>query len=205
VYGVRGTYDRVTGWGLYWGANFRYAQGPLKGSSPSTDNLCSTFSDKEAEGRFGYTFQWDFIHSLITPFIGVGYFDESNSLEHPCPSRLKFNIRYPYFAFGFLSRVNLFPCLTAGLNFKGWAMYDATCKVRDPEGEHCTMCVTDEINYRIELPVMYQTGLLNNQFNVGLVPFYEYRHYGGRANYPFDFLDTRLNIFGVNLQLLYFF
>lgn len=40
---------------------------------------------------------------------------------------------------------------------------------------------------------------------VGLVPFYEYRFYGHRANFPFDFLETKLKLYGATLKLHYLF
>jgi hypothetical protein len=114
---------------------------------------------------------------------------------------VNFEIEYPYLAFGFVSSIMLFKTFSVGLNFEGRAAYQTLCKVtNDPDFDNCSMCVGDRFNYRVELPLVYRLAFLHETFEIGAVPFYEYRHYGGRMNYPFDFLDTRVNCYGINLQ-----
>ena len=81
---------------------------------------------------------------------------------------------------------------------------DAKCKVsNDPEFEDSTLQIKDKVNYRIEFPFNYFFCKTRNHFEIDLVPFIEFRHYGGRENFPFDFQDTKLRICGVTLLLAY--
>lgn len=204
VYGVRAGYDRVKRCKLYWGATALWAQGPLRGKSNSV-KLKSTFSDQNIEGRIGYTWQKKCgYHFTFSPFVGYGYFRETNHFHRNHPLKVKFRNCYNYAAVGFLSRIEICPCWTVGINFKARFPFDSRCHVsNDPEFDNTRMLIQDRVHYRLEIPLAYRLCDCNEQIEFDLVPFYEYRHYGGRVNYPFDFLDTKLNIYGVSLQFSY--
>ena len=202
IYGGRFSYERIKYKAFYYALVGLYAEGGITGMTASKKPLKSNFIDKQIEGRFGYNFQWDFLcQPSIIPYIGAGYFSESNNYRSPSPVLVNFEIEYPFFAFGFTSSIMLFKAWQLGFNFEGRAAYQTNCKVtNDPDYSDCNMCVGDRFNYRLELPVVYRLPFLYETFEIGAVPFYEYRHYGDRMNYPFDFLDTRVNIYGVNIQ-----
>jgi len=201
----RATYDRIKAFGMYWGANALYGIGPLKGHTGFGDEIKSTFKDYQIEARVGFTFQTvKWIQPYITPFIGIGYRKEYNNFHEPSPLVLNFETKYPYGAFGVLSGVNICPQFSIGLNFKGEVMYDARCDVTgDQEMEDFTLLINDDWNYRIELPIIYRFCRCASGFEMQLTPFYEHRHYGGRENYPFDYIDTKLMLWGFNLLLSY--
>lgn len=205
--GVRARFDRIKRYKVYWGADACYAQGTLEGKTGSGAKLRSTFSDTSLEGRLGYTFQVKSqLQPAVTPFVGYGYFREINKFKRPSPIHLKFDTAFHYFAYGFLSSVAIDSQWTVGANFKAMSMWEARCKVtNDPEFDDQSMLIKDKVNYRVELPVDYRFCCACGHFEARVIPFYEYRHYGGRINFPFDFLDTKLRIYGCTLLLGYLF
>ena len=202
IYGVRVGYDRIKCSGLYWGGDALYGTGTLRGRSGIGDRLKSAFTDEQIEGRIGFTLQTKkWLRPFLTPFVGYGYFQETNKFRHPSPLRLKFRTCYNYFLTGFLSGLDINPHLSVGVNLKVRIMHDAKCKVsNDPELDNATLHINDKINYRIEIPIAYRLCSFTDHFELDLVPFYEFRHYGGRENFPFSFFDTKLRLYGINIQ-----
>ncbi|KAF3362433.1 Uncharacterized protein PHSC3_001033 [Chlamydiales bacterium STE3] len=203
IYGVRAGYDYIKRFNLYWGGDVFWGQGPLKGHSP-TSKLKSTFTDTSVEGRFGYTVQNKYFrHITFTPYVGYGYFEETNKFRKDAPLRIKFKNRFQYATTGFFSSVELNTNMALGLNFKTKFPYDTKCRVSDAEVGGKTLGVKDKWHYRVELPLTYWTYKCNRVVELACIPFYEYRHYGKRENFPFDFLDTKLRIYGVSFQIAY--
>lgn len=203
IYGVKAGYDHIKRYKFYWGGDLLWGQGPLHGKSVLT-KLKSTFTDAAAEGRLGYTFQNKcFRHISFTPFVGYGYFQETNRFHRNAPLNIKFKNRFQYVAAGFFSSVELNPNMSVGLNFKAKFPYETKCSVSDPEFGSTTLSVKDKTHYRIELPIAYWLCKCNHVFEFDLIPFFEYRQYGRRENFPFDFLDTKLRIYGVSFQIAY--
>ncbi|CCB86375.1 MULTISPECIES: outer membrane protein [Parachlamydia] len=205
IYGGRLGYERIKRFGLYWGVEGHWAQGSLCGHSGNGHKLKSTFTDSNVEGRFGYTLQskcW--YQPSFTPYVGIGYAWEKNAYRHPSPIHLHFLTRFPYWAVGFLSNIEVANNFGVGLNYKAWFMYDARCKVsHDPEFGSTTLKIQDKTNHRVELPITYHYCPPCNHIDIALVPFYESRHYGRHFSFPFSFADTKLTIWGVNLQFIY--
>lgn len=202
MYGVRASYDRLKRYKWYIGGDVFYAEGRLKGHTKLA-KLKSTMIQDSLEGRFGYTLQaknsWG---PAITPYIGYGYYRESNHFHSPSPLRVKLINDYSYFGYGFLSSVTIWDNVNVGFNAKFRSMYDARCHVKkDAESEKKKMIIADKLQYRLELPLYYHFCFLNLDAEVGLVPFFEKQHYGGRENYPNNFFDTKLRLYGANLQL----
>lgn len=203
--GVRGSFERIGRYKWYVGVEGLYGSGTIKGHSGSDLRLKSKLTDRMIEGRAGYTFQskcgW---LPSFTPFVGYGYCEELNHYKNPSPLIINFKNRASYFSFGFLSSVRLTEELTVGFNFKGRSLVDPECLVKnDPIFDRLKMHIDDELQYRLELPIYYDFFSGCEAYELGLVPFYEFRHYGGRENYPFDFLDTKLKIYGANIQFTY--
>lgn len=207
IYGVRAGYDRIKRYHFYWGFDALYGKGTLDGKSGGGHKLKSTFSDLFAEGRFGYTFQQKCGYRFsLTPFGGFGYMNERNNFKHPSPIPAHFHIRSWYGVAGFLSQASLTNCFDIGINFKARFLYEPKCKVsHDPDSDDSTQLINEKIHYRVELPLTYHYPECCDRFLISLVPFYEFRQYGKRVNYPFDFFDTKLNIYGATLKLIYTF
>jgi len=206
LYGVRLGYEHICRYKLYWGMDALWASGILDGKNQDS-KLRSRFTDMNLEARVGYTFQCKNWHcASITPFTGVGYFWENNDYKHPTPLHIHFRNRFAYVPLGFLSQIFISSSWSIGMNFKARILFDSKVRLsNDPDHEDQTQHYEDKPQYRVELPLTYYHCWRNLSLAVSLVPFYEYRQYGHRANFPFDFLETKLRLYGVTLKALYLF
>lgn len=199
--GVRGIYDRLGRYCWYWGGEFALAQGSLRGSTGTDARIRSHFDDAMVEGRFGYTLQSKSgTCGLFTPFIGYGYAQERNHYVGPSPVHIHFKNSYEYVALGFLSRLYYCHCLSLGLNVTVKYGLDGKIRVNhDKEAGRHSLHYDNKLMCRICLPITYQPA----RWGICLNPFYEYRHFGGLNQVPFNFLDTRLKIWGADFFLTY--
>ncbi len=194
-------YDRVLGNALYVGGHWMRSKGTLNGHSGSGAEIRSRVFETEAEGRLGYTFQpcWDF-NPLIIPFIGYGHFIEKSTYLEPSPLLLQIRNEFDYFAYGFITTCTLCD-FTFGINFTAKYSINGKSKVtRDPSFNDSTLVMGAKMQYALELPIIYNVHSWD-ALNASLVPFYRYRHYGEHENFPFDFMDTQFNIFGIKLMI----
>lgn len=207
LYGVRIGYDRIKRYKFYWGIDALWAQGILTGKNDRKDHLKSQMSDLNVEARLGYTIQskcWRC--ASITPYVGGGYFEEINNYKHPTPLPVHFKNKFTYIPFGFLSQIFVYPFFSVGLNVKIRYLIEAEQEVtNDPKYKKLKQHYEENFQYRIELPFNYFFCWKSFPLAIGIVPFYEYRHYGHRANFPFDFLDVKLEFYGATLKLHYLF
>lgn len=205
--GVRIGYDRIKRYRLYWGVEGYYAAGTLKGKSASKARIVSNVRDSEIEGRFGYTFhrKTGFCASF-TPFGGYGYFYQTNNFRKSSPIPLHFRDHFQYAVAGFLSNLFINPSLSIGANFKVKFMIEGKSEVRnDPEFENTNLLMNNKEQYSLDLPINYALCFNERFFDLSVVPFFQYRHYGGRENYPFDFIDTKFWVYGARLLFYYSF
>lgn len=203
MYGVRGSYERLKRYKWYLGVEGFYGIGKIKGHT-KLFKLKSTMQQESIEGRFGYTFQaknsWK---PAFTPFIGYGYYRESNQYHSPTPLKLKFINDYTYLSYGFLSSIAVSSCVTIGANAKFRSMYDPKCRVKkDPDADDTKMLIEDKLQYRLEFPICYHFYVSCFNAEIGIVPFFERQHYGGRENFPNNFYDTKLWLYGANIQFI---
>ena len=206
LYGVRVGYDHVRRYKLYWGLDVLWATGTLEGGVRD-EKLKSQFTDINPEARVGYTFQSKYWRcASFTPYVGLGYFWEKNNYKDPSPLSIHFTNQFSYVPVGFLSQVFILPNLSVGVNFKVRLILEGKLYVsHDPQHDDSTQNYDEKPQYRVEVPTTYFFCWKNHPLGVSLVPFFEYRHYGHRANFPFDFLDTKLKLYGATLKLLYLF
>lgn len=206
LYGVRLGYDHIHRYKLYWGLDALWAKGTLEGKVEK-DRIKSTLTDANVEARLGYTFQskcWRC--ASLTPYTGIGYFWEDNFFKHPSPLSIHFKNRFSYIPFGFLSQIFITPNWSIGANFKlRYLLYSEVRASNDPENEDTTQYYDERLQYRAEIPLTYFACWNRNSLAVSFVPFYEYRPYGHRANFPFDFLETKFRLYGATLKFLYLF
>lgn len=205
LYGVRIGYDHIHRYKFYWGIDGLWAKGILEGKAQET-RLKSILTDINVEARLGYTFQSKWHCASFTPYTGGGYFWENNYYQHPSPLPIHFKNRFSYIPVGFLSRIFINPNWSIGANFKVRYLLESEQKVcHDPEHEKMTQHYEQRLQYRTEVPITYFICWKQHSLAVSLVPFYEYRPYGHLANFPFDFLETQLKLYGAILKLLYLF
>lgn len=205
LYGARGGYDYIKRYCFYIGGDVLYAEGTLDGKSAKGNKLRSHMTDASIEGRFGYTFQRKHgRHASLTPFVSAGFFSEKNNYVKPSPIPVHFHTKYSYVGGGFLSKIDITRNLEGGVNLKIRWTLDPKCYVsHDPEFDDMKQVVEERFQYRVEIPFKYQFWTCQDVFVVGAIPFYEYRQYGHRANFPFDFFETEFNIYGITLELYY--
>lgn len=206
IYGVRIGYDRIKRCRLYWGFEALYATGIPRGHKDDIKNK-SRFIDQNVELRLGYTFQrksgW--LPTFI-PYIGYGYLRESNKFKRPTPVIYKLRMSFDYIALGFLSQVYPSPAWVLGVNFKARILLNNKARIsEDPYGDDAKLHFEDKVQYRVELPITYRITPYCDKFAIAFVPYYEYRHYGYQADFPYDFLDTKQNFYGCDLRLMYLF
>lgn len=204
LYGVRLGYEKVKRYKFYYAVDGLFSQGILKGKA-NENTIKSELTNSSIETRFGYTFQAKYWPCFsLTPFVGVGYIWEYSQFLHPSPLKVHFDNRYPYIPFGFLSSFFISDRWQIGLKFTARFTWDGKQKVtHDPEHHSLVQCYEDHMQYRVELPIAYYYCWCGQSLGVRLTPFYEYRRYGTYVNFPFDFIDTKLNFYGANLELLY--
>jgi hypothetical protein len=207
INGVRVAIDRMKCNGIYLGVDYLYAKGPLKGATATGRPLRSELTDQIVEGRLGLTLQQKYGRCpFITPYVGWGYFHEINDFFRPSPLPCKFTDTFNYIAAGFLSGVNFTPLLSMGINFKLRFMQEATSEVSDdPLFDDVTLSMKEEIHVRVEVPFAYTP--CSSLFGTGflLSPFFEFRHFGGREGFPFNFKDTKFYLYGARFALTYHF
>jgi hypothetical protein len=203
INGARITLDRLKGCSWYLGADYLYASGRLNGETATGRLLKSQLTDQIVELRLGFTLQQKLPGSpFFTPFGGWGYFKEVNHFYPPSPLPCTFTDTFNYVAAGFLSGINFTPLLSMGINFKLRFMQNAKSKVSDdPLYDDVTLMMNDEMHVRLDIPFIYTPS--NFWFSLGflLAPFFEYRHFGGREGYPFNFKDTKFYLYGARFAL----
>jgi hypothetical protein len=203
--GVRIGIDRIKCYSWYLGADYLYATGWLKGDTATGRPLRSELTDQIFEARLGFTLQQKNCGCpFIVPFGGWGYFKEVNDFYRPSPLPCKFTDTFNYVVAGFLSGINFTPLLSMGINFKLRFMQDAKSDVSDdPLFDGVTLMMKDEMHVRLDIPFAYSP--CNSWLGIGflLSPFYEYRHFGGREGFPFNFKDTKFYLYGARFALTY--
>jgi hypothetical protein len=203
INGIRLVFDRIKRYGWYIGADFLWAEGNLKGKTALGLNFRSELSDEIFEVRAGYTLQQsDKNRAFFTPYAGWGHFKEINHFLPPSPLPLKFTDSFDYIAVGFLSGVNFTPLLSMGVNFKLKFMQDAESHVtNDPVFNEVTLLIKDEMHIRVDIPFTMNSQPSGLGFNFLFSPFFEFRHFGGREGFPFNFRDTKYYLYGARIAL----
>lgn len=201
--GILIDYDRLKRYSWYVGGTFSYAQGRLKGHSGNQSEILSTLTDKIWEGRFGYNFQRKGPKGyFVAPYGGYGYFDEVNDFHPPTPIPFKYKNSFNFVSAGFLSGVNLSTVFTMWINFKMKFMLNGKTKVTDdPTMGDSTLSMNNEVLARIDVPLIFSPSCVQLGLEFVVDPFYEFRHFGGREGFPFDYIDTKYNLYGANFAL----
>lgn len=203
LHGVKFGYNRLVCDGFYWELNSSFGEGRIKGRNGLGDTLNSRLSDMNAEGRFGYSILFKKLFCLsFTPYIGYGYFQQTNHFLDPSPLTIKFRDSFHFASTGFLSEFLYLHPFSVGLDFEAKFMIDGKSKVTDdpdPTIDSMFLAIGNKTHYQVELPITYVWCCTQRKWHVGLVPFYQLRQYGGHENYPFDFLRTNYEVYGARL------
>ena len=209
--GERMTYERLRPWCIYYGAEQYYAVGCISRRTLVSTEMLSKLQDAEVEARIGYTLMnsWRF-YFMFTPFVGYGNFTGTNKFLLPRFLKLTFRPTFNYFTTGFLSA--LYFCngqASIGLNIKWKSMRHSINRVIDRSHGHCISFyqrMGDRTQIQVDLPLTYYYWYAREQaFEIAIVPFYRNRIYGAHRNFPFDFLETKFEMWGSRFMINYAF
>lgn len=201
------SYDRIRSNSLYWGCSGRMAWGRMYGHTGSGASIVSNLMDSEVQGRLGYTLQrTKGTQDALTLFVGYGYFDGTNNFQYPSPMTLNYRDYFTYSLVGFLASAKFTPNFRLSTSFQVQFMSDGKSKItNDPGYNDLVLKMGNRLQYQAEIPFTYLISNHYYHFELSLVPFLRYRDYGGRENYPFDFISTQYQIFGGRLEVAYIF
>lgn len=195
LFGGRVRAERIKDFGWYVGLDGLYAEGELRGQTGSGFPLQSNVTDWMAAGRLGYAFKPSLESpNRFIPYWGYGYLAEKNQFKPPSRLTCTFHENFYFTSLGFLSSTNFTSLLSMGLNFEMRFMTEVQSEVTgDPLYNTVHFHVTKELQTRVEIPFAYS----GENLGVTLSPFYEYRHFGGREGYPFNYLNTQFSLLGL--------
>lgn len=202
--GLRGKYERLKANSIFWGGQAFYGYAPLEGSTED-EKLHSRLKDFQVEGTIGYFFQFKRLKFLsIIPFAGYGFFREENKFQSPSPLRVRFITHYQYFTYGYLAFLELNKRWVVGMNLRMRYPWQPHCQIKDdPRRENASQRIKERLSYRLELPIIYCSATPYKGIELVSTPFFELRRYGGRENFPFDFYETKIQIFGINIGFFF--
>lgn len=201
--GVRILYERVVPWSFYWGAEGHWARGHLGGHSSRRFPIASEMTDIDAEGRLGYTLRWR--RFLIAPFLGIGYFSESNDFKPPTPLVVLVRTHVGYIPVGLVSRFYLTRRLSIGLDYKGLVPFDGQTKICDPELGDTRLNFGERTHFALDIPFRYRLSGRARNLEMLCSLFWSRRSYGRHFSATHDFYETQVTIAGIRLLMGYYF
>lgn len=205
--GANLSYQRLKRCCFYLALDGYWAQGILRGKSGGGMPLKSQLTDRQVEGRLGYTWQMKRgIQLSATPFVGYGYFWESNKFSEPTPHSLHYLDSYRYYTLGLVSGARFSPRFDCYASVQAKFMVNGSSYVSNDADEDgsippSTLQMEDEVQWRGDIAFNYCLLRHSKKLWLSLAPFYEYRHYGGHMGYPYDFIETEYQIWGGELAL----
>lgn len=201
------SYERLRRCAIYWGAEYSVAYGQLTGHDASGSRQKSWLLDQNVEGRLGYNYGSKKGRRLyIAPFIGYGYFYQTNRFVDPSALTVKFRNTFPYTLVGFQTGMRLNRCWSVALLGKGKWMMDGRSRITgDAMFDNVTLSMEEKWQYEVELPIDYIRSRDRCTLNFRITPFFRLRQYGGKMDFPFDYVETRFRNIGLRLLATYSF
>lgn len=198
LYGGNVIYERRISNGFYWALDSYITHGQITGKTRSKKRLKSNLTDTQIDGRLGYSICFQKCKNLILiPYCGYGYLHSKNDFKDPSPIPCEFHNHIQYGLVGVTNSLSLTQRLTAGLQCTAKYVFNGENKIKDdPQYDNITLTIGDEVQYEIEAPFRYTTCWRGREIIANFSPFYRLRHFGGNANYPFDFIDTKFHLYG---------
>lgn len=207
LYGVHGKFERQIPGKFYWAVDGYIARGILHGKNALKNPLKSTLTESEIEGRFGFCFHKKIRWCIsFTPYVSYGYFRCKNAFTHPSPIFVTYTDSFDYVGGGFLAKMALTSSFSLGAEFKANYMLEGNSRTRgDPGAQNAKVVVESKMQYEAAIPLKWSYQIDNKCLYTELVPFYRYRHFGGRENFPFNFIDTQYQSWGARWMFGYVF
>ncbi len=203
MYGGHFLYERMAGNSLYWALDAYYTTGNAHGKTGSGSKLKSTFTDSQVEGRFGLTWHLPYLNRLfLTPYVAYGAFYSTNRFHHPSPISCELQDSFRYGACGLITTWSIRESLVVGIDFRGKYMLNGKDRVtHDHEHDDVKLDIECMWQYELDIPIEFITCVYGRNVSLRAVPFYRFRHLGGKPNYPYDFFETKYRIYGLQALL----
>jgi hypothetical protein len=203
--GVRFSYQRHQKWSLYWGVEGYYAKGKAEGKTATGGRLNSTLIDSEVEGRFGYTLHLHCRACIsVTPYVGFGVYDGYNNFHPLNRTAITFHNHFSFSSAGGLLELYISPCLKVGCSYTSRWMFNGTNTIQDdPTRDNIELMMNNARHEYYQFPITFRRQCSKSAYV--LTPFYQKRHYGGRENFPFNYIDTKFDIYGLFLGVTHYF
>ena len=195
---------------IYWAGDIFFGRGTLRGSTRFGSPLKSKKQDLTVEGRVGYNFHWTLKYPFsFVLFGGGGNFSGKNNFVTSPGGAIHINNSYKYIVLGMHTRCYLTEVFSFGVDYKVQCMMDGKSKItNDPTYGRVDLMIEGQTGHTLELPVHWHLSKNKNKnlnMDLALTPYYQFRHYGGRENFPFDFVDTKYYLHGIKLTLSFLF
>jgi hypothetical protein len=196
-------YDRISPCSVYWGFDGYYDTGHVSGKTASGREIKSTIDEYELQARLGYSlYAPERRKLLIIPYACYSYFYGSNKFDHPSPVQYRLHDHLHSGGGGIWVSFSLIDCLRCGVDFSARYIIKGYNRVtNDPEHDNVKLEVESKWQYQVEVPIEYAMAICDYRFEMRIVPFYRFRHLGGKPNYPFDYIETRFHESGAQLML----
>jgi hypothetical protein len=197
-------YDRISPHSIYLGADAYYDTGKAKGKTASGKQIRSTIDEYEIQARLGYNLYIDRINQLlIIPYATYSYFYGRNKFYGPSPNQYKLHDHLHLGGAGLWVSFCLFDCCRLGVDFNAKYIVDGKNKVTDdPEYDNIKLEIESQWQYELAIPIEFKVPVCDCCLECRFVPFYRFRHLGGKPNYPFDYKETKYRLYGA--QLLFY-
>lgn len=201
--GEHSGFEHIVPHTVYLGLDGYYATGTLRGHNSINLDMDSTLREAEVEGRAGFTVHTRYCpFLLLAPYLGYGHFYSKNHILPPYPLPVTLHDDFSYLSAGFKTRIILSQGFTIGIDFKIKVPFQTNSKVTGyPDQPDTILHMGEEEQYEAELPIQFDFCWGGWPLGLELVPFYRYRHFGGREDFPFNFVETRFHILGVRATL----
>ena len=182
--------------------NFLVSSAHLSGKN-SDSALQSKFINNYLEIVAGYNFFFNCFacEFKLTPFFGYGSMWENNSFKQKKPIRISFRNQLIYFPLGFHFVYKINDRYSTGVTALLRYIWDGAVQVKDPFYKKLVQRYEEHPQYRLEAFLNFCIELCKKNVDLSSSIFYEYRHYGSAINFPFDFIDTKFEFWGINLKL----
>jgi hypothetical protein len=196
-------YDRISPNSLYWALDAFYDSGKMFGKTANGNKIKSTINEYEIQGRLGYSFYFpNCFELLVIPYGAYSYYYGTNKFHHPSPVTYKLHDKLHLAGPGLWISMSINQNCRCGLDFQAKYMIEGKNKVTsDPKFDSVSLEIESEWQYEIDLPIEFTVPFCDKTLEFRFVPFYTFRHYGGKPNYPFDFVETKFQIYGARLLL----
>ena len=202
-------YERIKKASFYLGAEAHYVYGRLNGFTSSGKANRSKNRDQEIEARFGYTWARTIVTEdgnevkiYVIPFIGGGYFHNTNRFISPSPLLVTFRDVYNFVSAGAITKVHFCENFMASLVLKGQLMANGERTFIIPSlSGRPTAGLGDRGHMIVEVPLDYiikPGGVPKMVLNV--TPFYRKREYTGQEAFPYNCPCTEFHIWGCSFS-----